>query len=176
MGWALQGKTLNFLLLSGSFGLHDLVRKWTWTYWCSVCPPTLFPWRNQDGYGFAHTAVVLDNCVFFFFFITHIAVTTTLYGFIYSLYIDISLDYLLKGNFCWDLLYMVRAAWKFLSSLVQPSLFYRRECMLWNLEYLPQLTQVVRAGGFVSAESWSSAVQLAGLHLSNVLSNRVFRV
>lgn len=62
---------------------------------------------------------------------------------------------------------------KFLSPAL---LFYRRECRSRKLEYLPQLTQVVGAGGFVSPESWSSAIQLAELNLSSVLSNKIFQV
>lgn len=58
---------------------------------------------------------------------------------------------------------------KFLSPAL---LFCRRERRSGKLEYLPQLTRVVSAGGFVSPESWSSAVQLAELNLSNVLSKK----
>lgn len=55
-------------------------------------------------------------------------------------------------------------------------LFYRRECRSRKLESLPQLTQIVSAGAFVFPESWSSAIQLAELNLSNVLSNKIFKV
>ena len=60
--------------------------------------PTLFPWRNQDGCGFAHTAAVVDNCVVFYY--SHSSNNRLIWIHIFSVYIGISLDYLLKGNFC----------------------------------------------------------------------------
>lgn len=49
--------------------------------------------ESRMDMAFGHTTVVLDNCVFF---ITHMIVTAKLWIHIFSVYIDISLDCLLK--------------------------------------------------------------------------------